>query len=132
MFRKRNLYLIGGQLLALIWLLVQDPDKGSLTATFAGSLTIPIIAVWFAHLVRKALFDYLDMGELFENAKKSSMGSGLVFIGVCIVLFGLLGLFGNQARAQDVTKYIPQQAYEHVYLVKKEQERLWIDHPKLG
>ena len=128
--RKRTIWLVGGSLLVLFYLFFTDPNGGVLTATFLAQLATPIIAVWFAFLVRKALFDYLDMGQLFEKAKESAVGAAIIFAGVCIVMFGLLGLFGSSARAQDVKTYIPEKAYTYIPTVIAEQKRLWPDHPK--
>lgn len=124
--------LVGGTLIIAAYLLVSDPNDGTLTLTFFAKLATPVIAVLFAHLARKALFDYLDMGLLFKKAKETATGAGLVFLGICIVIFGLLGLFGSQVYAQDVKTYIPQQAYTHVPTLVAEQKRLWRDHPKPG
>lgn len=132
LFRFRNLMLVGGTLIIAAYLLVSDPNDGTLTLTFFAKLATPVIAVLFAHLARKALFDYLDMGLLFKKAKETATGAGLVFLGICIVIFGLLGLFGSQVYAQDVKTYIPQQAYTHVPTLVAEQKRLWHDHPKPG
>jgi hypothetical protein len=130
-FRPRNLFMVGGTLVVLAYLLTTDPTGGAgLTLTFLAQLATPVIAVWFAHLARKALFDYLDMGEIFAKARQTATGAGLVFLGICIVIFGLLGLFGSQVYAQDVKTYIPQQAYTHLPTVKQEQQKHWNSHPK--
>jgi hypothetical protein len=132
-FRPRNLFMVGGTLAILAYLITTDPVGGAgLTLTFLAQLATPVIAVWFAHLARKALFDYLDMGEIFNKAKQTATGAGLTFLGICIVIFGLLSLFGSQVYAQDVKTYIPQGAYQHVPTVKQEQARLWADNPKPG
>jgi len=130
LFRFRNLFMIGGSLIIMIYLYISDPNGGDLTLPFLAKLATPVIAVFFAHWARKALFDYLDMGELLEKARSSATGAGLAFLGLCIVIFGLLGLFGSQVYAQDVRTYIPAQAHQHLPVLKAEQERLWADHPK--
>lgn len=130
MIRKRTLWLAGGSFLVLLYLLLTDPNDGILTATFIAQLATPIIAVWFAFLVRKALFDYIDMGELFNKAKESAVGAAIVFAGVCIVMFGLLALFGSSARAQDVKTYIPEKAHTYLPVVITEQKNIWFNHPK--
>lgn len=129
-FRKRNYFLVGGSILVLLFSYFSDPNGGALTAAWLGNLVMPVVAVWFSYLTRIALFDYLDMEEVYEKAKENATGAGLTFIGVCIVVFGLLGLFGASARAQDVTTYIPTKAYTHLPIVKQEVNRLWVDHPK--
>lgn len=129
LFRFRNLMLVGGTLIIAAYLLVSDPNDGTLTLTFFAKLATPVIAVLFAHLARKALFDYLDMGMLFKKAKETATGAGLVFLGICIVIFGLLGLFGSQVYAQDVKTYVPPAALQYIPTVKSEQQTYWPDHP---
>lgn len=128
--RHRNYTLVGGSLLVILFLYLTDPNGGAITATFLGQLATPVIAVWFAYLARKALFDYLDMEELYAKAKESTTGSAIVFVGVCLVFFGLLGLFGSSARAQDVNTYIPPKATSYLPTVKAELNTLWVNHPK--
>lgn len=130
-FRPRNLFMVGGTLAIIAYLITTDPNGGAgLTLTFLAQLATPVIAVWFAHLARKALFDYLDMGEIYAKARQTATGAGLTFLGICIVIFGLLGLFGSQVYAQDVGTYIPSQAYQHLPTVKMEQQAHWSTHPK--
>lgn len=129
-FRYRKMILIGGSLLVIAYLFLSDPNDGELTIPFLAKLATPIIAVWFAHIARKALFDYLDMQAIAKKARETATGSGLVFLGVCIVIFGLLGLFGSQVYAQDVTTYIPQQAYQQLPILQVEKDKYWPLHPK--
>ena len=128
--RFRHLFMIGGTLLVMAYLFYTDPNGGNLTVPFIAKLATPVIAVWFAHLARKALFDYTDMSALYYKAKQSTVGAGLLFLGVCLVIFGLLGLFGSQVYAQDVKTYIPTQAFTYLPALKAEQQALWVDHPK--
>lgn len=131
-FRHRNLILVGGSLLVVLYLYFTDPNGGSLTLPLLAKLVTPIIAVWFAHLARKALFDYIDLGTLYRKARETATGAGLAFLGICIVIFGLLSLFGNQVYAQDVRTYIPEQAHQHLPTVVSEQQHHWPAHPKPG
>lgn len=132
-FRFRYVFMIGGSLAILAYLLTTDPNgNAGLTLTFLAQLATPVIAVLFAHWARKALFDYLDMGELFHKARQTATGAGLTFLGICIVIFGLLGLFGSQVYAQDVSTYIPSGAYQHVPTLKVEQQAHFSEHPKPG
>lgn len=132
LFRPRNYLLVVGSLLVLLYTYFADPEGGPMIMGLLDKLTVPIIAVWFAHLSRKALFDYLDMGELWRKAKESSIGAAITFLAICLVLFGLLGLFGNQVRAQDVTTYIPTNAHTYIPELRFQQLALWTDHPKAG
>jgi len=131
-FRKRNYILAGGTLLVGIFMWFSDPNGGVVSATLLAQLATPIVAVWFAHLARKALFDYADMLDLYNKAMESSVGAAIIFASMCAIMFGLLGLFGNQVRAQDVKTYIPLQAYNHLPTLKAEQQALWVTHPKPG
>lgn len=129
--RRRNLVLIGGSLLVLLFQLLTDPNRdGSITVVFIAQLVSPIIAVWFAYLARKALFDYIDMEELYIKAKESRLGSALIFLSLAIVLSALLGIFGPGARAADVATTIPAKAEVYLPTVKRELSTLWINHPK--
>lgn len=130
-FRFRNMFLVLGSLIVLIYLFVTDPNEGRASLiVFVGTLATPVVAVFFSHLARKALFDYIDMGTLYRKARETATGAGLTFLGICIVIFGLLGLFGSKVSAQEVTTYIPTAAYIHLPTLKQETERLWADHPK--
>ena len=130
-FRFRNLFMVGGSLIVMLYLFLSDPNGGNLTIPFLAKLATPIIAVFFAHWARKALFDYLDMEQLYRKARETATGAGLAFVGLCIVIFGLLSLFGSQVYAQDVKTYIPVQATQHLPTLRSEQVSLWSDHPKL-
>ena len=131
LLRFRNLFMVGGSLIVMLYLFLSDPNGGNLTIPFLAKLATPIIAVFFAHWARKALFDYLDMGQLYRKARETATGAGLAFVGLCIVIFGLLSLFGSQVYAQDVKTYIPVQAVQHIHTLRSEQQVLWSDHPKL-
>lgn len=135
--RFRNLGLLGGSIALLAYTTITHPGANTLEEHFIvllgilAKLALPVLAVLFAHLARKALFDYVDLYTLVRKAKETATGAGLAFLGICIVVFGLLGLFGNQVNAQPVTSYIPAQAYIHIPVLVSETERLWADHPKV-
>lgn len=128
-FRPRNYILIGGSILVMSFMLFSDPNGGSLTSVMAASLATPVIAVFFAHLARYALFDYADMMELYDRARQSAVGAAIIFASMCIVIFALLGLFGNQVKAQNVDTYIPKQANTFIPVLRSEQETYWSAHP---
>lgn len=127
--RFRNLMLIFGSLIVFSALFVTDPDKGVNTGIWLLSVSTGLVAVAMAHLSRKALFDYLDMGEIMRKAIQESTGAGLVFLGLCLVIFGLLGVFSSKAHAQDVRTVIPARAMQYLPTLKAEQVRFWVDHP---
>jgi hypothetical protein len=96
------------------------------------SLVTPLLAVGFVHLARKALHDYpeADARRLFGKAGEHPIGAGLALIALAIVAYGLMGLFGGLARAQDVRTYIPAAAEAHRSDFRAEQARHWPDHPR--
>lgn len=127
---KRNLLLALGTILVILGLYFSDPNGGAITLAFMQQFTLPIMAVWFAYISRKILMDYVDMEELLNKAKESAVGAGITFLGVCLVFAALLGLFGTNAHAQNVSTYIPERAQVYLPVVKQEQVRLWAEHPK--
>lgn len=131
MFRFRNIFLVLGSVLVLAALFFTDPDKGVSTAMLLQALVVPVLAVGVAHLARKALFDYFDMGEAIRKACETPEGSSRVVLAACIVLAALLLLFGGQVHAAplDVKSYIPANAQTYAPVLKAEQVRFWGDHP---
>jgi hypothetical protein len=130
--RFRYLFLLGGSAVVLGALLATDPDKGVTTGMLLLSLVTPLLAVGFVHLARKALHDYpeADARRLFGKAGEHPIGAGLALIALAIVAYGLMGLFGGLARAQDVRTYIPAAAEAHRATFRAEQARHWPDHPR--
>ena len=131
-FRFRHLFLVGGSALVLAALYLTDPDKGITTGMLVLSLVTPVLAVGFAHLARKALHDYpeADARRLFAKAGEHPVGAGLALVALAIVAYGLLALFGNIARAQDVRTFIPAAAEVHRATLAAEQRAHWPDHPR--
>lgn len=130
--RFRNLFIFGGSLVVLAALLLTDPDNGMSTGLLVLSLVTPLLALGFAHLGRKALHDYpeADARRLFARAAQESTGAGLALVALAIVLYGLLGLFGSVARAQDVRTYIPPAAEQYRLMFQAEHDAHWPDHPR--
>jgi hypothetical protein len=128
--RFRNIFMIGGTLIVMLYLFISDPNGGNMTIPFLAKLATPIVAVWFSHLARRALFDYADMESLLKKARETATGAGLTFLGLCIIIYGLLSLFGSQVYAQPVETYIPKQAQEHLPTVQLEKNKIWSTHPK--
>lgn len=127
--RFRNIVLGLGSVLTVAVLMFSDPNGGALTAATLIQLATALIAVGFAHVARKALFDYIDLQEIFTKAKSSAVGAGLVFLGSCLVISALLGLFGGQVHAATVDTYVPTNAKVMLPILQIEKDRLWADHP---
>lgn len=126
----RNLALVALTAALIVIKFYFDPTAGAVTQEFLLYVSTPILVVLLGHWLRKLLFPYVDMGDLYDQLKTSSVGAGLGFVGMCIMVFALYGLFGPSARAQDVTTYIPAQAKIHAPVLVSEQARVWPDHPK--
>jgi hypothetical protein len=123
--RFRYLFMGFGSAAVLGALLATDPDKGLMTGMLLMALATPVLAVAFAHLARRGLFDYLDMQKVADKAQEGATGAGLVFLGVCIVIVGLLGLFGKSANAATV----PEQAHQYLPKLRAELDRTWPGAP---
>lgn len=130
-FRFRHSFLLGVAVLALLALYLTDPDGGRATFMLLLSIVSMVFAVGLVHLARKALFDYpeADGRHLFRRASEHPIGAGLALVAISIVIYGLLGLFGGAARAQDVRTYVPQAAHEHLPALRQEIRTYWPDHP---
>lgn len=123
--RFRHLFISGGSAIVLAALLLTDPSQGVSTGLLLLAVVTPLVAVLFAHLARKALFDYLDLERLARRAEDTPTGAGMVFLGVCIVIFGLLMLFGSSAKAG-----IPDRARPLLPVVAGAINLHWHDIPK--
>lgn len=73
-FNKRNILLILATLLVLTFKWYTDPTAGALTAEFMLYGATPVMAVLAVHWLRKLLFPYVDMGELYDQARTSAVG----------------------------------------------------------
>ncbi|MBC7621238.1 MAG: lytic murein transglycosylase [Candidatus Saccharibacteria bacterium] len=130
--RFRTIFTLFGSLAVVAALFFTDPDRGVGTGLIMLGILTGIIAVAFAHMSRKALFDYpeADMQKLFRIAAGSPTGAGLALVAIAIVLFALLGIFGKSAHAADVKTYVPPNAHKYIQLLKTEQLNRWPDHPR--
>ena len=118
--RFRNWLIVAAPLAVAGAMLFTDPDRGVATGLFLMSLAVGFLAVAAAHVSRKGLFDYLDLRQVAERAQQGPTGAGLVFVGVCIVLAALLGLFGRAAQAA-----VPPQAQVYLPMLSAEIAREW-------
>lgn len=124
--RFRHLFMGFGSLAILGALLATDPDKGLMTGMLIMALVTPVLAVAFAHLARRGLFDYLDLQSVAKQAQKGPTGAGLVFLGVCIVIASLLGLFGRSATAAE----LPPRAAQYLPVLSAEIDARWPNVPQ--
>lgn len=82
-----------GVILFVAGMFYTDVDGGTSTAIWLLGAASGIIAVALTHLSRKGLFDYLDLQEYARKASETPLGSAIVFLGVCIVMHGLLSVW---------------------------------------
>ena len=131
--RFRHIFITLGSLAVVGALYATDPDHGVSTSMLLLSIVTPVIAVLFAHMARKALFDYpeADAQNLFGKAKESPVGAGLALVALAIVLAALLGLFGRSAQAQTLSE-IPPNAAQYLPLAVTETTRHWPDVPTVA
>ena len=128
--RFRYLFIFGGALLAIVALFFTDPDKGVSTAMMVMNVASGIVAVAAAHFALKGLFDYIDRKGLFDTASREPTGAGLIFLGLAIVLYGLLGVFAPRAHAQDIHTFIPPQAKQYLPVLANEQRLHFPETPE--
>lgn len=93
----RYVYMVILSILTVGLLFLTDPDTGLIQglpigAQAVATLTMLSVAVLFVsllHISRRALFDYIDLGELVKQAAKGPAGAGLVFLGVCVAMVAI-------------------------------------------
>lgn len=103
LLRFRNIYMYGVTLLVLLSLFILDPDSGFLTDLKWGASTIAsvliimksVLGTALLHVTRKAFFDYIDMGDIYDKVmadKESSTGASLfaVAVGLFAVAFAII------------------------------------------
>lgn len=130
--RFRHLFMLGGSALVLAALFATDPDGGVSTGMLLLGLVMPIVAVLFAHLARKALHDYpeADARTLFARARETPTGAGLALVAIALVVSALLGLFGRAAHAGELETMVPARAHQYLPTLKTEQSAHWANHPR--
>lgn len=127
--RPRTRWIAGGSIAVLLYNIFSNPTGLYTTGALLGHMALPIIAVWSAYFVRKTLLDYVNLEDIYLRAKESPIGAGLVFVGVCIIFYGLLALFGTNLQIAQAQP-IPAQAQQYMPMLKAETERVWVNHPK--
>lgn len=95
--RFRHVYMGGFSALILIGLFVSSPDAGIIQdlpfgAGFIATILLMLKAVIFVsllHFSRKALFDYVDLAEYFNQAKTTPEGAGQALISVALAMVAI-------------------------------------------
>ena len=90
---------------------------------FAG---LAVYGVALSHLLRRLMFPYIDMEKIHDRANDTPTGSGLVFLGMSVILAAFLVLMSSLVRAEvppNATKYLP--------VLKAEQSKYWADMSRI-
>jgi len=86
-----------GSLVVVLIMLSTDPDTGWFEGLPFGASTVAtlvillqsILYVGLLHYSRKALFDYLDFGEISQRAMRSPEGAGYLAIAVAVAMVAI-------------------------------------------
>lgn len=89
---------------------------------FAG---VALLGVALSHVLRRLMFPYIDLETISKTARETPTGSGLVFLGVSIVLAVFISLMGNLVHAET----LPANAITYAPVLKEEQAKYWPDMP---
>lgn len=86
---------------------------------------LAMFGVALAHVLRRLLFPYVDMGALSHKASNSAEGAGLVFLGISLALASFILLLGNVVHAAP----LPANAVAYLPLLQDEQAAHWPGAP---
>lgn len=107
--------------LVVIWYWATDPDGGAETLARLQWLAWAVVAAGPAYLLRRALMDNARSISARRKAMETSLGAGLVFIGLCILTGMLfLALVGRAMAAA-----LPPGAVQYLPILKEEQAAHW-------
>ena len=86
-------------------------------------------AIGAVHPLRRLLFIGLDLKAFGRKAGETPIGSGIVFLGVCIVIAALLMVMGTSARADE----LPANARLYLPVLQQSTRQWWPDlaHPSV-
>lgn len=95
--RFRHKYMILGSVLVTLLWVITDPSIGIITALPFGGSTIAtllillkvVLYVGMLHISRLALFDYINLSDVFGKAVSTPQGAGLVAIAISIAMLSI-------------------------------------------
>jgi hypothetical protein len=126
---KRTIALAGASLAVILYHMLADPTGTFTIIAFLGMMVTPIIGVWFAYLSRKALMPYVDMEQIIKDVGDNPIGKSIIFLGVCIIFYALVGLFTSQLQVANAQPVIPKNATTYISTVVVENRKYFPDSP---
>jgi hypothetical protein len=95
--RFRHVYMGLGTILFLVSYILTDPDLALLSSLSFGASTLAtviyllktVIYVAMLHISRKALFDYINLEQVYRKATESPAGAGYTMIAVAITMLAI-------------------------------------------
>lgn len=89
-------FIILGSILAVVMILgsaspamMSVLDFGALEVLKLMALFMTVLFIGVLHICRKALFDYVKMGDLYNEALKGNIAAAIVFGGICIAMVAI-------------------------------------------
>lgn len=89
-------FIVGGSILSIFMLFATSSAWGANLLNFGAldllrlmALFMTVMFIGVLHVCRKALFDYINMGKLYEEALKGNIAASVVFGGVCIAMLAI-------------------------------------------
>lgn len=118
-------------LIVLAYLFWTDPDRGDSTKAMIEGMAAVGLAFTVAHIIRKVLFDYVNLHDHVKQAKTGDVGSGLVVLAIVIFTCTAALIFSTRVHAAPVNErtYIPAGAKIYCPLLQEEKNQLWRTHP---
>lgn len=104
--RFRYVYMVIFSVAVMLGMFLTDPDLGiiqnlhygaGLVATISMT-SLAVIYVTMIHISRRALFDYIDMEDLYKKASETPNGAGMVFLGISLAMVSLAIVISTAAR----------------------------------
>ena len=123
--KKYRFWVLFVAALAVIgWYWSTDPDGGAETVARLQWLSWMVVVSGPVYLLRRALMDGARSREAYQTAILTPIGSGMVFIGLCILTGLLFIALAGQARGEDGP---PEQSIQYLPVLNGEISDHWPD-----
>lgn len=123
--RFRHVFIVLGSLLVGAGMFGLNVDRGAAVALLVSALSSVVWLAAAAHVVRKGLFDYLDMQRLMDRAAESPLGAAQVFQAIVQLMIAVV-----LAGAWLLTHASPHpKSLQHAATIKAEIAEHWAELP---